>query len=238
MKKELDLMIKSIGINNPGISEEILKAFSICDRALFVKMNPYDDMPQHVAHGQTISQPSTIARMMHLLRLEKRIDVLEVGTNTGYHAALVSYIVYPGRVMTIEIFPDLAKEARKNIKKLSVYLKKNKIKETNNFSKMKIFAGDALNKKTQIWKYKYDRIYFTAGVDSNKINQVKKMALKLLKNNGLILYPTRKIFAYGSLEMWQKKKNQLKLILKEEGYAFVPLLRKEELEKLYEGRKL
>ena len=52
--------------------------------------------------------------------------------------------------------------------------------------------------------------------------------------NGLILYPTRKTLAYGSLDMWQKKKNQMKLVLREEGYAFVPLLNKKELEHLYQ----
>jgi protein-L-isoaspartate(D-aspartate) O-methyltransferase len=227
VKRELELMIKSIQINNPGISEEILGAFHICDRSIFVKTDSYGDIAQHIAHNQTISQPSTVARMIHLLNLDKGLNILEVGTNTGYHAALVAYLIYPGIIRTIEIFPDLAQNAKKNLKKL----------KKKQFSKLKIYAGDALNKKNSIWKHKYDRIYFTAGVDSDKINKVKKMALALLKNNGLILYPTRKTLAYGSLEMWQKKKNQLKLVLKEEGYAFVPLLNKEELEVLYRKKR-
>ena len=104
LKKELDLMVKSIKINNPGIGEEITKAFSICDRAFFVTDDPYRDEPKHIAHNQTISQPSTVARMLSVLKLEKRNNVLEIGTNTGYHAVLVSWLVFPGSVMTIEIF--------------------------------------------------------------------------------------------------------------------------------------
>lgn len=233
-KKDFELMIKSIKINNPGISEEILKPFRICDRAFFIKDDPYRDEPKHVAHGQTISQPSTIARMLRLLRIQKGNDVLEIGTNTGYHAALVAYFVFPGTVRTIEIFSDLAERAKKNVKKLIASLKNKK--EASKFSKINIFSGDALNKKTAIWKYKYDRIFFTAGVDADKINNVKKMGLQLLKENGLILYPTRKVWDYGALEIWQKKKNTLKPILKEEGYAFVPLLKKEDLKELYERR--
>ena len=238
--KERDLMIKFIKINNPGISKEILESFCICDRAFFIKTDPYDDEPQHIAHGQTISQPSTIARMISLLRLDKGFDVLEIGTNTGYHAALVAYLVFPGKVKTIEIFPDLVKGAKKNIKKLIANLKKKKQKQKekeSKFSKLEIFKGDALNEKTRIWKYKYDRIYFTAGVDYNKVAEVKKMALQLLKNKGILLYPTRETFNYGSLEIWEKNKNNLELVMREVGYAFVPLLKKEDLKNLYKKIK-
>ncbi|UZE93881.1 MAG: hypothetical protein IB618_03915 [Candidatus Pacearchaeota archaeon] len=238
MNKDIDLMIKSIKINNPGISEEILKAFRVVDRKFFVRDEPYRDEPKHVAHGQTISQPSTVARMLVMSRLERGMDVLEIGTNTGYHAALVAFLVFPSSVMTIEIFPDLAKKAKKNMEKFLIGLKKEKKKVAARFSKLNIFAGDALDKKTEIWNYKYDRIYFTASVDSRQINEVKKMALKLLKEKGLLLYPTREAWDYGALEIWQKKGKKLEVVRREEGYAFVPLLKKEELEEMYEKRKL
>jgi len=231
-KKELDLMIKSIKINNPGISEEILKSFRVVDRAFFTKEESYRDEPKHIAHGQTISQPSTIARMIRLCRLEKGNNVLEIGTNTGYHAALVAYLIFPGSVKTIEIFPDLAEMARKNIKKLM----KEK-KNTKKFSKIKIFAGDALDKSTEIWKHSYDRVYFTAGVDPDRINKVKNMGLELLKEDGLLLYPTRESWDYGALVIWKKEGEKLNLVMKEKGYAFVPLLRKEELEEMYSKLK-
>jgi len=240
MHKEIDgleLMIKSIKLNNPGISDEILEAFRICDRKFFLLHNPYEDIPQHIAHGQTISQPSTIARMIRLLELEKEMDVLEIGTNTGYHACLVAWLVWPGQVVTIEIFPDLAEMARKNINALIKYLEKIKSKEAKKFEKIEIVVGDALDKSTKIWQNKYDRIYFTAGVDEDKIEEVKEMGIKLLKPGGLMLYPTREAFDWGALEVWQLQNGKLKLIKRHPGYAFVPLLRKEDVEEIYKKYK-
>ncbi len=218
IKKEMQGMLRSIQFYNPGLEENILKSFIVCDRVFFVKKDTYADMPQHIAHGQTISQPTTIARMLRMLKLEPTLDVLEIGTNTGYHAALVSFLVYPGKVTTIEIFPDLAKGAKKNIAKL-----KQKIKQTKKLN-IKVFAGDALDKKTPIWKQKYDRIYFTAGVDEKQIKKVHEMAKKLLREGGFILYPTSEVYYSGALEIWQLKNKQIILIKRLEGYAFVPLL--------------
>ncbi|MCX8194227.1 MAG: hypothetical protein N3G19_02590 [Candidatus Pacearchaeota archaeon] len=239
LNEELEFMIKSVKFNNPGINEEILRAFEICDRKFFIRekgAKVYADLPQHIAHGQTISQPSTIARMIRLLKLEEGLDVLEIGANTGYHASLVAWLVWPGKVMTIEIFPDLAEMARKNIKALIKHLEKNNKKEAKKFSKITVVTGDALDPKTEIWKYKYDRIYFTAGVESDKISEVKKMGEKLLKDDGVLLYPTREAYDFGALEAWQLHNGKLKLILRETGYAFVPLLKKEEFEEIYKKR--
>lgn len=230
---EFDLMIKSIMINNQALGKRIIEAFRVCDRRFFIKKNPYLDAPQHVEHGQTISQPSTVAKMLRVLDLVPKLDVLEIGTNTGYHAALASWLVYPGTVYSIEIFPDLAEMAKKNIRAFTRELNK---KEANKFSKLRIFAGDALDKKTAVWKEKYDRIYFTAGVDPGKIENVKEMGKILLKDRGLILYPTRESWDWGALEIWQKRNKELKLVKRETGYAFVPLLRHEDLEELYKKR--
>lgn len=233
--KELELMIKSIKLNNMGIDDKILEAFRICDRRFFFRgYDIYADIPQHVAHGQTISQPSTVARMIRVLNLESGMDILEIGTNTGYHASLVAWMVLPGTVTTIEIFPDLADKARKNVRALIKHLEKTKKSEAKKFSRIRIFAGDALDKKTGAWQGKYDRIYFTAGVEKDKMDEVKWMGQKLLKEGGLLLYPTREAWDWGALEIWQKKDKKLKLIKRETGYAFVPLLRKQELKELYE----
>jgi protein-L-isoaspartate(D-aspartate) O-methyltransferase len=230
---EFDLMMKSIMLNNQAIGKKILDAFRICDRKSFVKDKPYADTPQHISHGQTISQPSTVAKMINDLDLEPGLDVLEIGTNTGYHAALVSWLVHPGSVSTIEIFPDLAEMAKKNVR---AFMKKLEKKEAEKFSKIDILAGDALDRKTGIWKKKYDRIYFTAGVDPGKIRDVKEMGKALLKEGGFILYPTRESWDWGALEIWQKKNRELRLVRRETGYAFVPLLRHEDLEEMYRKR--
>lgn len=227
---DLDLMIKSIMLSNLDLDKKILKAFKICDRRFFVKEKVYTDEPVHIAHGQTISQPSTIARMLRLLKFEKNMDILEVGANTGYHAALAAYLAWPGSMTTIEVFPDLADMAKKNVNAL---IKNSSKEEAKKFSKIKILAGDALDKRNELWKNKYDRIYFTAGVDPDKIKEVKEMGNALLKDEGLLLYPTRESWDWGALEVWQKNR-ELKLVLREKGFSFVPLLRKQDIEDLYE----
>ncbi len=213
-------MLRSIKMNNPGLGEDIIRAFTIIDRKFFAKKNPYFDEPLQIAHGQTISQPTTIARMLHLLNLDKKLDVLEIGANTGYHAALVSFIVYPGQVFTIEVFQDLARNAKENIEKL-----KKEVKQTKKL-KINVFAGNALDKKTGIWKHKYDRIYFTAGVSEKQVKQVHGMARKLLKDNGFLLYPTKDFLYTGSLELWQLKNKKLQRLKQETGYTFVSLQEK------------
>jgi len=219
MKKEIRELIDRIKFNNPWIDERILYAFEFCDRKYFVKRDSYSDEPQHILHGQTISQPSTIAKMLFMMKLKPGLNVLEVGTNTGYHASLTAYLVWPGKVTTIEIFPDLAKLAERNIEKLRKANKKLKLN-------VSIFSGNALDKKNRIWKQKYDRIYFTAGVEKKQFEKVHEMARELLNENGLILYPTREHYDYGALELWEFKNKQLRLLQKEEGYSFVPLLEK------------
>jgi len=69
----------------------------------------YSDRPLPIGYGQTISQPFIVALMTHLLRTEAGHTVLEIGTGSGYQAAVLSPLV--ARVCTIEIIPELAKRA-------------------------------------------------------------------------------------------------------------------------------
>lgn len=223
-ENELELMISSIKANNAGINTKILEAFRKIDRAIFIKQDSYLDMALHIAHGQTISQPSTIAKMLMMLKLSSKMEVLEVGTNTGYHACLTAFLIWPGQVTSIEIFPDLADAAIKNIKKLKKFVKVNVL----------VFSGDALDKKGKIWKKKYDRIYFTASIKRFQVKEVHEMALCLLNDKGLLLYPISEfIDGSGSLELWQKdinkSRNQLSLVRRVPGYIFVPLIRRDEI---------
>ncbi|MEM4640907.1 MAG: hypothetical protein QXW65_00040 [Candidatus Pacearchaeota archaeon] len=229
VKNELELMIKSIKINNPGLPEEIEQAFRIVDRKFFVKDDPYSDEAKHIAFGQTISQPTTIARMLRKLELRPGLDVLEVGTNTGYHAALVSWLVYPGQVTTIEIFQPLTENAIKNINNFIAHLDK---KFRKRFE-IRFVVGDALDKENPIWNQTYDRIFFTAGVSKEHLPLVKEMGQKLLREKGLLLFPYREFFDYGGLEVWEKRNNKLHLLSREPGYAFVPLIREKDLQEIY-----
>lgn len=71
-----------------------------------------------IGHGQTISQPYIVALMTDLLDLEERSVVLEIGTGSGYQAAVLAAIAK--EVYSIEIIPDLAEEARARLKHLRI----------------------------------------------------------------------------------------------------------------------
>lgn len=229
--EELDFMIRSIEINNPGIDGEILKAFRMIDRKMFVSHDAYMDAPVHIRHGQTISQPTTIARMLRAMKLEPGLEILEIGANTGYHASLAAWLVSPGRVTTVEIFRDLALSAVRNVKALIKKIEEQKIKKKINID---IFRGDALNENSQIWERKYDRVYYTAGVEPQHLGIIKKLALRSLNEDGLLLFPTRESFDYGGIELWQKKYGKLFMLRRDEGYAFVPVIRQKDLEDVYQ----
>lgn len=99
-----------------GITDEnILKAFMNVERHLFV--NPgdrdkaYGDHPVSIGYGQTISQPYIVAYMTQMLNLDKTSKVLEIGTGSGYQAAILGEIC--DTVFTIEIQDELGQRARK-----------------------------------------------------------------------------------------------------------------------------
>ena len=76
----------------------------------------YEDGPISIGRGQTISQPYTVAFMTNLLELTGDEKVLEIGTGSGYQAAILSHL--SRKVFTIEIIPELAGRARKTLKRL------------------------------------------------------------------------------------------------------------------------
>jgi protein-L-isoaspartate(D-aspartate) O-methyltransferase len=80
--------------------------------------NAYANHPLPIGHGQTISQPTIVAMMTDLLALGPEDNVLEVGTGSGYQAAVLSEVVTRGQVFTIEIIPELARTARKRLERL------------------------------------------------------------------------------------------------------------------------
>ncbi len=227
--KEKQKMLQSVYYNNLGYAKSpeqqdafkrIIEAMQIIDRKFFVSKDEifcYSDEPLSIGHGQTISQPTTVARMLLLSQLKPKLDVLEIGAGSGWNASLAAQLVKPGMVITAERIKPLQENAKNNFDKL---IRSKKIKLYAEF----IFA-DALDEKSKIWKRKYDRIIITAGVGPDTIKQMPIMGEKLLKENGMLLYPTNEFGSYGALELWQKRKGKLQKIYREEGYAFVPLLR-------------
>jgi protein-L-isoaspartate(D-aspartate) O-methyltransferase len=104
------------------ISDRTMEAVSSINRAEFVpdelKSRAWDDSPLPIGHGQTISQPYIVALMTELARVEPGDKVLEVGTGSGYQAAILGKLA--GKVFTIEIVDPLAKQATARLKKLGL----------------------------------------------------------------------------------------------------------------------
>jgi protein-L-isoaspartate(D-aspartate) O-methyltransferase len=102
--------LRSRGVTNAAV----LKAMERIDRGAFVKgvfsERAYEDMPLPIACGQTISQPSVVALMTEALDVNPRDKVLEVGTGSGYQAAILSLLAR--RVYTLERHRRLVTEAR------------------------------------------------------------------------------------------------------------------------------
>jgi protein-L-isoaspartate(D-aspartate) O-methyltransferase len=109
-------------IERRGVTDEdVLSAMRAVPRHLFVPENEqdyaYGDHPLPIGYGQTISQPYIVALMTELLELRQGDRVLEVGTGSGYQAAILAEI--PGiEVYTIEIVPELAESARERLEEL------------------------------------------------------------------------------------------------------------------------
>jgi len=108
--------IESRGVSDP----RVLSAMRTVPRHEFVLPDTlaeaYEDHPLPIGHGQTISQPYIVAYMCELARLQETDRVLEVGTGSGYHAAVMAQIA--GEVYTVEIVPELAAHAGDTIARL------------------------------------------------------------------------------------------------------------------------
>ncbi|WP_353475149.1 protein-L-isoaspartate(D-aspartate) O-methyltransferase [Salipiger sp. H15] len=103
-------------LRSRGVTDSlVLEAMEKIDRGLFVKGyftdRAYEDMPLPIPCGQTISQPSVVGLMTQALNVSNRDKVLEVGTGSGYQAAILSQLAR--RVYTVDRHRRLVVEARK-----------------------------------------------------------------------------------------------------------------------------
>lgn len=106
-----------------GLSDErVLKAMGAIPRHYFVDQafwpRAYSDHPLPIGHDQTISQPYIVALMSQELRLSEGDRILEIGTGSGYQAAVLA--VMGCEVYTVERFPSLADNAKKVLRKLDI----------------------------------------------------------------------------------------------------------------------
>lgn len=117
---EAELKATSYMTGISHLSFEVFNAFKKVSRHLFV---PYEEesyaylnRPLSIGEGQTISQPFIVVLMTELLDVQPTDKILEIGTGSGYQAAILSHLA--SEVYTIEIFPSLARQAHDRFKKL------------------------------------------------------------------------------------------------------------------------
>ena len=173
-------LIKRLVMEGVIRSERVKTAMLTVPREEFVlpeyRKYAYVDHPLPILAGQTISAPHMCAMMCEALDLRPGHKVLEVGTGSGYHAALCAEIVAPkdskvkGHVYTVEIEPELVEFARKNIER------------TGYADRVTVILGDGSQGLPQYAPY--DRILVTAAAPD-----VPETLIRQLKPNGKLVIP-------------------------------------------------
>jgi protein-L-isoaspartate(D-aspartate) O-methyltransferase len=159
-------------LRNRNIRDQrVLAAMASVPRQEFVdqkyRNEAYGDYPVPVAGGQTVSQPYMVALMLQSLRLHPDHSVLEIGTGTGYQAALLAQMA--NRVISIERIAELASEARRNLQSLGVH-------------NVEVVVGDGSVGYSMAAPY--DRIIVAAAAPS-----VPQALLHQLADGGILLVP-------------------------------------------------
>ncbi len=169
-QKMVRTQIKSRGIKD----QRVLDALTRVPRHLFVppehRAGAYGDFPLPIGEGQTISQPYIVALMTELLMPSKKI--LEIGTGSGYQAAVLAELV--DKVYTIEIVDELAETARKRLKKMG-------------YKNIEVKAGDGYRGWPE--HAPYDAIIVTAAPE-----HIPKPLIGQLKIGGVMVLPVGDYF--------------------------------------------
>ena len=163
----VETQIKARGINDA----RVLESMRVIPRHLFIDeslwLRAYSDGPLPISSGQTISQPYIVALMTELLQLDEHHVVLEIGTGSGYQAAVLSKLVH--WVYTIEIVPELGQSAERTLKRLG-------------YDNVTVRIGDGY----QGWPEQapYDRIIVTAAPE-----EIPQKLVEQLKPGGRMILP-------------------------------------------------
>ncbi|MBN2478374.1 protein-L-isoaspartate(D-aspartate) O-methyltransferase [Candidatus Micrarchaeota archaeon] len=192
-------------------SESVKRAFLEVDRKYFIPKNfqsdAYSDNAYPIGSGQTISAPSVIAHMLEKLYLNGGMNVLEIGTGSGYNTALISSIVgKKGKVVTVERIKELSSLAENNIKNSGL-----------DAGNIELAVGDGTEGYFE--SSPYDRVIVTGGIPYIK----KEMPLvKQMKEDGILVAPVGERF-YQNINVFFKKDGR---IVKTLPVLFVPIIGK------------
>jgi len=162
----------------------------------------YDDTPLPIGSEQTISQPYIVALMTELIKPKKGQRILEVGTGSGYQAAVLAEIVKS--VYTIEILPELAASSEERLKRLG-------------YDNVVVRCGDGY----EGWKEfaPFDGILVTAAAED-----IPQPLIDQLKDGGILVIPVGSVMSVQSLTVVKKhgKDIETRTVLP---VRFVPLIR-------------
>jgi protein-L-isoaspartate(D-aspartate) O-methyltransferase len=193
-----------------GIKDKrVIEAFLKVPRDKFVPLSyralSYVDSPLPIGYGQTISQPYIVALMTELLELNGKEKVLEIGTGSGYQAAILAQICK--EVYTIEIVKPLKEEAEKRLKDLGY--KNIKVKWGDGFLGWKEYAP-------------FDAIVVTCAP-----KEIPPKLVEELKEGGKMVIPVGEGTQQLKLVVKEKGRVKIKNIIP---VRFVPMIRKENFE--------
>jgi protein-L-isoaspartate(D-aspartate) O-methyltransferase len=165
-------MMFQLTLRRRGISDQaVLRAMEEIPREIFVtagdRVDAYRDSALGIACGQTISQPFVVAYMTEQLQLQKHHRVLEIGTGSGYQAAILSLLCR--QVLTIERFRTLADSARARLAKLGC-------------DNVEVMLGDGFDVPPSAGTF--DRIIVTAAME-----QIPEALIQRLEPGGILIAP-------------------------------------------------
>jgi protein-L-isoaspartate(D-aspartate) O-methyltransferase len=191
-KEEREAMVRS-QIKARGInSEAVLEAMRKVPRHLFVPYNmreyAYTDRPLSIGFDQTISQPYIVAYMTEALGAKPGDKVLEIGTGSGYQAAVLAEMGL--EVYTIEIIPKLAEMAQENLK-------------NNGYDNVKVRCGNGYKGWPE--EAPFDAIIITAAPES-----IPQTLVDQLKINGTMILPVGPVHSIQTLKKVVKKPKGIK----------------------------
>ena len=204
IQKRMQMVQKDIqgrGVKDP----KVLEAMGKIPRHLFVdesfKEKAYADHPLPIGEGQTISQPYVVALMTEALRLRPEDRVLEIGTGSGYQAAVLADIVK--EVYTIEIRKPLAESASKRLHELG-------------YKNIQVRCADGYFGWEEVAPF--DAVMVTAAS-----NHIPPALLKQLKEGGRLIIPVGSTTFHQTLTLVTKEKGDLR-VEQLGGVVFVPLI--------------
>ena len=195
-------------IKGRGVKDQaVLKAVSTVKRELFVPEKyrdlAYSDRPLPIGHNQTISQPYIVAYMTEQLQVQKSQKILEIGTGSGYQAAILAELA--NHVFTIEIIPELAEGAEK-------------VLHENKYSNITVRTGDGYKGWPE--EAPFDRIMVTAAPE-----EIPEALVEQLAQGGRMILPVGANLFMQYL--WMIKKDKDGIVTKEKilPVRFVPMVK-------------